>query len=96
MNGVETKYAVKSGTNVLEQNSWTTSPTKPFVITGIVGERWPVKVSNMSAYDVEITNIGVERMTISTKDPVDQEFLVSHNGGDYVVAKHIPGQLEYM
>ena len=50
--GEQRKFAVKSGFNVLEQNSWTTSPQKPYVITGTVGERWPVKPSNMSAYDV--------------------------------------------
>lgn len=135
VNGVETKFAVKSGFNVLEQDNWITNPERPFVITGTVGERWPVKPSNMSAYDVDLTTIGVEPITISTKDPSEQEFLVacyvpeeinvkiipswaflengtfdesqvriansessmvSHNGGDYVVAKHIPGQLEYM
>lgn len=128
------KYAVKKGTNILEQNNWTTSPERPYVITGTVGERWPVKPSNMSAYDVNPEEIGIEPMTISTKDPSSQEFMVAfhipeeytakilpswafsedgkidetqamvanskdskvpHNGGDYVVAKHIPGQKEY-
>lgn len=127
-------YAVKSGFNVLEQNSWTTSPAKPYVLTGTVGERWPVKPGNMVAYDVNAEDIGVEPLTISTKDPSDQEFmvavmipeetaakvipswafnddgtidetqimhansessLVSHNGGDYVVAKYIPGLPQY-
>lgn len=130
------EYAVKSGFNVLEQNNWTTSPQKPYILTGTVGERWPVKPSNMSAYDVDPVTIGVNAVTISTKDPSDQEFLVamnvpeevkgikvvpswafgddgsidetqlmvansessmvSHDGGDYVVAKHISGQPEYM
>lgn len=135
INGVETRYAVKSGFNVLEQNNWTTSPAKPFVLTGTVGERWPVKPSNMSAYDIDLATISIDPVTISTKDPSEQEFLVavnipegmsarvvpswafgndgtidesqimvansdtslvSHNGGDYIVAKHIPGQPEYM
>lgn len=135
MDGVETKYAVKSGFNILEQNHWTASPTKPFVLTGTVGERWPVKLSNMSAYDVDVEKVGVTPITISTKDPSAQEFmvavnipegmsanvvpswafredgtidetqimianspssLVSHQEGDYIVAKHIPGQPEYM
>lgn len=135
VDGVETKYAVKSGFNILEQNSWTTSPAKPYVITGTVGERWPVKPTNMSAYDVDVATIGVEPIVVSTKDPSDQEFMVAfnipegtdarvvpswafledgsidesqvmlansldsvvpHNGGDYIVAKHIPGQPEYM
>ena len=134
VDGVETNYAVKSGFNVLEQNSWTTSPDRPFVITGTVGERWPVKVSNLSAYDIEINVIGIEPITVSTKDPSAQEFMVAvnipesmsinvipswafsndgkidetqimvansqdslvlHNGGDYLVAKHIPGKPEY-
>lgn len=135
INGIETKFAVKSGFNVLEQNNWTTSPDRPFVLTGTVGEKWPVKPSNMSAYDVDSSTIGLKPVTISTKDPSAQEFLVaiyipegisvkivpswafaddgtfdesqimvansesslvSHNGGDYVVARHIPGQPEYM
>ncbi len=135
INGVETKYAVKSGFNVLEQNHWTTSPDRPFVLTGTVGERWPVKPSNMTAYDVDSSTIGVNPTTISTKDPSEQEFLVAyhipigqslevvpswafssdgtidetqfmvansessmvpHDTGDYVVAKHIEGQPEYM
>ena len=127
-------YAVKSGINVLERNNWTTSPLKPFIITGTVGERWPVKPSNMSAYDVDSTTVGLSPMTVSTKDPSNQEFMVAfhvpegvevsvvpswafsddgidqsqvmksnspdsmveHAGGDYVVAKHIPGRPEYM
>ncbi len=135
IDGVETRYAVKSGFNVLEQHNWTTSPNKPFVLTGTVGERWPVNLSNMSAYDVDLATISIDPVTISTKDPSAQEFmvavlipegmsakvipswsfkddgtidesqimvansvssLVSHNGGDYMVAKHIPGQPEYM
>lgn len=135
IDGTEKRYAVKSGFNVLEQNNWITSPTKPFVLTGTVGERWPVKISNMSAYDIDPTTISVIPVTISTKDPSAQEFmvavnipkettakvvpswafrddgtidesqimianspssLVSHNSGDYVIAKHIPGQPEYM
>lgn len=70
-------YAVKSGTNELEQNSWTTNPDRPYVITGTVGERWPVKPSNISAYDVNEEDITIEPLTISTKDPSDQEFLVA-------------------
>ena len=132
--GVLTKYAVKSGFNVLEQNHWTASPNKPFIITGTVGERWPVKLSNLNAYDVDPIHIGIEPITVSTKDPSQQEFmiaykiqegnsaivvpswafandgsidntqimqanskdsLVPHNGGDYIVAKHIEGQPEY-
>ena len=135
IDGVEAKYAIKSGFNVLEQNNWTTSPNKPFVLTGTVGERWPVKVSNMSAYDIDPTTISVIPVTISTKDPSAQEFMVAvnipegisakvvpswafrengtidesqimiansefslvpHNGGDYIVAKHIPGKPEYL
>lgn len=135
VDAIDIKYAVKSGFNVLEQNNWTTSPTKPIVLTGTVGERWPIKMSNLSAYDVDPSIIGIDPITISTKDPEDQEFLVavniseemsakvvpswafredgsidesqimvansesslvSHNGGDYIVAKHIPGQPEYM
>ena len=118
----------------MEQNNWITSPDRPFVITGTVGERWPVKVSNLSAYDVEIEAIGIEPITVSTKDPSAQEFMVTvnipesmsinvipswafssdgkidetqimvansenslvpHSGGDYLVAKHIPGKSEY-
>ena len=135
VNGAKTEYAVKTGFNVLEQNHWTTSPDRPFVLTGTVGERWPVKPSNMTAYDVDMTSIGIQPATISTKDPSEQEFLVavhipmgqsievvpswafsddgtidktqfmiandpaalvSHLDGDYVVAKHIEGQPEYM
>ena len=134
------KYAVKEGVNILEKNNWKTRPERPFVITGTVGERWPVKLSNLEAYDVNIDDIGIEPITVSTKDPSDQEFMVavhipegveakivpkwaynkdkegkydgtidgsqvmyanqedtivSHNGGDYVVAKHIDGKPEY-
>ena len=129
------KYAVKSGTNDLEQNSWRTNPDRPYIITGTVGERWPVKPSNLTAYKVDPSEITVEPITISTKDPDDQEFLVacqipldqkirvvtkwafrsdgtidesqiitsnmesskvSHEDGDYIVAKHIEGAPEYM
>ena len=128
------KYAVKSGHNNLEQNDWTTSPQKPYIITGTVGERWPVKPSNITAYEVDPAAIDVVPMIVSTKDPSDQPFMVarfipegqaaqvipswafgddgsidetqimvanaptavvSHNGGDYVVAKHIEGEPEY-
>ncbi|MBQ6546893.1 MAG: hypothetical protein IJL74_02715 [Bacilli bacterium] len=134
-NGAIVKYAVKSGFNILEQNNWTTSSNKPFILTGTVGERWPVKLSDMAAYDVDVATIGLDPMTISTKDPDDQEFMVAfnipeevsakvipswafaddgsidesqimianspssmvdHNGGDYIVAKHIPDMPEYM
>ncbi len=77
VNGAKTEYAVKTGFNVLEQNHWTTSPDRPFVLTGTVGERWPVKPSNMTAYDVDMTSIGIQPATISTKDPSEQEFLVA-------------------
>jgi hypothetical protein len=134
-NGEKVLYAVKSGFNVLELNKWTTSPTRPYILTGTVGEQWPVKARNLSAYEVNPESIGVEPMTISTKDPSNQEFMVaffvpegttikvlpgwafqedgtiderqimvtnseqsmvSHMGGDYIVAKHIPGKPEYM
>ena len=75
--GVMVKYAVKTGTNELEQNTWTTNPDRPFIITGTVGERWPVKPSNLTSYDVNIEDIGVNPITVSTKDPSDQEFLVA-------------------
>ena len=133
--GVAVNYAVKSGTNELEGNSWTTNPDRPYILTGTVGERWPVKPSNLSAYEVNPEDIGVVPMPISTKDPSDQEFLVaakipldkhikiiskwaykddgtidesqvlttnledskiSHGEGDYIVAKHIDGEPEYM
>ena len=135
IDGKEVELAVKSGFNVLELNKWTTSPKKPYILTGTAGERWPVKPSNLGAYDVEPEKVGVEPMTIRTKDPSNQEFMVcffvpegtkikvipswafgedgsvdlsqamttneeqsivSHNGGDYIVAKHIEGQPEYM
>ena len=128
-------YAVKSGLNILERNSWTTNPARPYIITGTVGERWPVKPSNLTAYEVSEEDIRIEPTTISTKDPDDQEFLVavfiplekqikvvtkwafredgsldesqvlttnledsavSHDNGDYIVAKHIEGEPEYM
>lgn len=131
----EGKNAVKSEFNKLEQQNWTTSPNKPYIITGTVGERWPVKQANLSAYEVDPAIIGITPITASTKDPSEQEFLVAyfvpegttvtvtpswafnedgsidqtqlmvansessivpHNGGDYVVAKHIPGEPEYM
>ena len=109
------------------------SMSQPYIMTGTVGERWPVKVSNMAAYDVDLDTVGLEPCVISTKDPSDQEFMVavlipegqsaivipkwafgdvidesqimvanspqsivSHNGGDFIVAKHIEGQPEYM
>lgn len=129
------EYAVKEGVNILERNAWTSTPAKPYILTGTVGERWPVKRGNLSAYDVNPDEIGVIPTTISTIDPSSQEFmvaffvpegttlsiipswafredgtidesqlmvanssesLVSHNGGDYVVAKHIEGQPEFM
>lgn len=135
INGVATKYAVKSGFNVLEQNNWMTNPDRPYILTGTVGERWPVKPSNIISYEVNPEDIGLDPITISTKDPSTGEFLValyipegvnirvasgwafsddgtldesqvmvsnlesslvSHNGGDYVIAKHITGQPEYM
>lgn len=125
-------YAIKSGYNKLEQNRWTTGPTKPFIITGTVGERWPVKPDNLSAYDVNPSDIGIKPIFVSTKNPSNQVFLVarkipegeearvipdwafsadgkvdetqvmiansplsevSHNGGDFIVAKH--GRPEY-
>lgn len=129
------KYAVKSGTNILEQNNWTTSPERPYIITGTVGERWTVKASNIeTTYDVNIDDIGITPIKVATKDPKDQEFLVAyripegqtahvtpswafkedgsinesqimianskesqipHNGGDYIVAKHIPGRKSF-
>ena len=134
-NGVKTKYAVKEGFNILEQNSWVTSPQRPYVITGTAGERWPVKLSNLSAYDVDPSTIRIEPITVSTKDPSEQEFLValnipetttaevipswafkdngtidetqimianspssmiSHNQGDFIIAKHIEGQPDYL
>ena len=76
-NGTKKEYAVKYGFNALEQNHWTTSPNRPFVLTGTVGEIWPVKPSNMTAYDVDIASIGIQPVTISTKDPSEQEFLVA-------------------
>ena len=75
--GVIIKYAVKSGTNELEQNSWTTNPDRPYIITGTVGERWPVKPSNISSYEVNEEDITISPLEISTKDPSDQEFLVA-------------------
>lgn len=135
VDGKTEKYAVKEGFNILEQNSWITSPERPIVITGTVGEKWPVKPSNMSAYDVNIEDISLEPLTVSTKNPKDQEFLVAmmipryrqetvvpkwafredgtidesqnmianspeskvnHRAGDYIVAKHISGEPEYM
>ncbi len=129
------KYAVKRGHNILEQNDWTTSPQKPYIITGTVGERWPVKPSNITAYDVNPADLDISPLSVFTKDPADQPFMVakhipeggnmqvipswafgddgsidesqimvansadsavSHNGGDYVVAKHIDGEPEYL
>ena len=135
IDGEKKLFAVKRGFNILEQNSWITSPTRPYVVTGTSGERWPIKASNLSAYDVEVEQIGLTPIIVETKDPSDQQFLVAvfipdgtklivtpswafqkdgtidktqfmyansedskvpHNGGDYVVAKHIDGQPEYM
>ena len=62
----------------MEQNNWTTSPLKPFIITGTVGETWPIKLINLSAYDINIEDIGIEPIVVSTKDPSEQEFLVAH------------------
>ena len=99
------------------------SMSQPYIMTGTVGERWPVKVSNMAAYDVDLDTVGLEPCVISTKDSSDQEFMVavlipegqsaivipkwafgdvidesqimvanspqsivSHNGGDFIVA----------
>ena len=132
---VERKIAVKSGINKLERNSWTTSLRKPFIITGTVGERWIVGLSNLKAYNVDPAIIGVDPLYVSTVDPSEQEFLVayhipmgesirvipdwafledgtvnesqimvanspdsevSHDGGDFVVAKFIPGRPQYM
>ena len=75
--GVIEKYAVKCGTNELEQNSWVTNPDSPYVITGTVGERWPVKPSNISAYDVKEEDITISPLTVSTKDPSNQEFMIA-------------------
>ena len=71
------KYAIKSGINVLEKNMWSTNPQRPYIITGTVFERWPVKPSNLSAYEVNPEDIGIFPIIVSTKDPVDQEFLVA-------------------
>lgn len=90
VDGVEMKYAVKSGFNILEQNHWTTSPNKPFILTGTVGERWPVKLSNMSAYDVDVAKIGVVPITVSTKDPSMQEFLTAINIPEKMNAEVVP------
>ncbi len=132
-NGGISKYAVKVGTNILEGNAWVTSPTYPFIITGTVGEMWPVR--NLESYEVN-EEIGIEPSTISTKDPSMQEFLVAtriplglhvkvatrssfdsngvldeskllttnledsnathHAEGDFVIAKHIEGEPEYI
>ena len=73
------KYAVKTGTNELEKNTWTTNPDRPYVITGTAGERWPVKPSNLTAYEVNPEDITTVPLTVSTKDPSDQEFLVATN-----------------
>lgn len=77
IDGVEEKFAVKSGFNVLEQNSWTASPDRPYIITGTVGEMWPVKKSNLTAYDVDPDTIGIEPKTVFSKDPSEQEFMVA-------------------
>lgn len=133
--GVMKTYAVKAGTNELEGNNWLTNPDRPYIITGTVGERWPVKPSNLGSYEVNPEDITPTPLPISTKDPSDQEFLVAchipdgqnvkviskwafkddgtidesqvlttnlpdskipHANGDYIVAKHIEGEPEYM
>lgn len=71
------KYAVKEGENILEQNHWVTNPDRPYIITGTAGERWPVKPSNLSAYDVDEKDITIEPKEFFTKNPDDQEFLVA-------------------
>ena len=76
VDGEKAVYAIKYGTNDLEQNNWSTNPARPYIITGTVGERWPVKPSNLSAYEVNPEDIIVSPLTISTKDPSDQEFMV--------------------
>ena len=135
IDGVKKKFAVKTGTNLLEQNSWTTSPDRPYVVTGTVGERWAIKPKNLTAYDIKPEELGIEPKVVSTVDPANQQFLVCmhipegtegrvipswafnqdgtidetqimvanspnskipHNGGDYIVAKHVDGQPEFM
>lgn len=76
---VEKRFAVKSGKNILEQNTWTTRPEKPFIITGQVKERWTVKPTDLSSYEVEPSKIGIEPVKVSTKDPKDQPFLVAYH-----------------
>ena len=129
------KYAIKNGNNILEQNEWTTSPDKPYIITGTYGEKWPIGLEELNSYDVKPFNIGIIPIKIATKDSDEQEFLIAykvdekvtntmvipenafmgdgidthrillvnsplsqipHNGGDYIIAKHIPGKPEYM
>ena len=70
------RYAAKLGINSLEKNKWITSPAKPYIITGTVGERWPVKERNLAAYDINKEDITTTPKKVSTKDPSDQEFLV--------------------
>ena len=90
INGTRTKWAAKSGFNVLEQNFWTASPNRPFVLTGTVGERWTAKLSNISAYDVNPSSIGITPITISTKNPSEQEFLVALNIPKGTITEIIP------
>ena len=135
IDGEKKKYAVKKGFNILEQNYWETSPNRPYVVTGTNKERWAIKPSNLTAYDINPEDIGLVPVSVFTKDPSNQEFMVCvyvpeemsakvypswafgeggtidetqamlanskesvipHNGGDYIVAKHIEGQPEYM
>ena len=81
VDGQNVKYAIKTGVNKLEKNRWETTPDRPFVITGTVGERWPVKLKDLTSYDVNIENIEIRPIKVSTLDPSNQEFLV---------ASHIP------
>lgn len=75
IDGKMEKYAIKEGFNELEKNSWSTNPNRKFIITGTVGERWPV--SDLSAYDVNEEDVTIEPMVVSTKKPTEQEFLVA-------------------
>ena len=134
VDGKTEKYAVKYGFNFLEQQDWETNPEKEFLVTGTVGEQWTVSREQLSAYDVNPDDIGIYQKEVWTKDPFNQEFLVTyqipegreetvvpnsayradgtidetmvmhanspnakvaHNGGDFVIAKHIEGCPEY-
>lgn len=70
-------YGVKAGENSLEKNRWMTEPSRPYIITGTVGERWPVKERNLQAYDVDKDKITTIPQKVSTKDPSDQEFMIA-------------------